>query len=157
MLPSIASSHYENRLLRCALRGGPGSLWNLISHLSLNYLSLVEEGKHALQTLLRLSDYTRTPFSQRMVDGITAVRSRPHFAGLVSSFGMTFVRGTSVELELDEEKFVGGGVYLFAAVMESFFAQYCSLNSFSQLNARVRQRGEVLREWQPRAGHRILM
>lgn len=137
--------------------GGPGSLWNLISHLSLNYLSVVEEGKLALQTLLRLSDYTRTAFSGQLVDGISSVRSQPHFAGLLSEHGLTFVRGTSVEIELDEEKFVGGGVYLFSAVLERFFGLYCSLNSFSQLTARVRQRREVLREWQPRAGQRILM
>ncbi len=137
--------------------GGPGSLWNLISHLSLNYLSLVEEGKLALQTLLRLSDYTRTAFSGQLVDGISSIRSCPHFAGLLSEHGITFVRGTRVELELDEEKFVGGGVYLFSAVLERFFGLYCSLNSFSQLTARVQQRREVLREWQPRAGQRILM
>jgi type VI secretion system protein ImpG len=137
--------------------GGPGSLWNLISHLSLNYLSLVDEGKSALQTLLRLSDYTRTAFSGQLVEGISNVRSKPHFAGLLSEHGMTFVRGTSIELELDEEKFVGGGVYLFSSVLERFFALYCSLNSFSQLTVRVRQRKEVLREWQPRAGQRILM
>ena len=137
--------------------GGPGSLWNLISHLSLNYLSLVEEGKSALQNLLRLSDYTRTAFSSQLVDGISSVHSRPHFAGLLGEYGITFVRGTTVELELDEEKFVGGGVYLFSAVLERFFGLYCSLNSFSQLTARVQQRREVLREWPPRAGRRILI
>ena len=137
--------------------GGPGSLWNLISRLSLNYLSLVDEGTPALRALLRLSDFTNTPSSQRSVEGIVSIRSRPHFAGLQSEQGITFVRGTSVDLELDEEKFVGGGVYLFAAVLERFFALYCSLNSFSQLTARVSQRKEVLREWEPRAGRRILI
>ena len=137
--------------------GGPGSLWNLISHLSLNYLSLVEEGKAALERLLRLSDYARTAFTQQVVDGIISIRSHPHFAGLLSEHGVTFARGTSVEVELDEEKFVGGGVYLFCAILERFFGLYCSLNSFSQLTARVRFRREVLREWPPRAGQRILM
>jgi type VI secretion system protein ImpG len=137
--------------------GGPGSLWNLVSHLSLNYLSIVSEGKAALQTLLRLSDYTCKSSGHAQAEGITAIDSRPHFARLISEQGMAFVRGTSVELELDEEKYVGGGAYLFASVLERFFAQYCSLNSFSQLTARVKQRKEVLHAWQPRAGQRILM
>jgi type VI secretion system protein ImpG len=67
------------------------------------------------------------------------------------------VRGVRVELELDEEKFVGGGVYLFSSVLEHFLAQYVSMNSFSQLAVRTRQRKEMLREWDPRAGNRILL
>jgi len=133
------------------------SLWNLISHLSLNYLSVVEDGKVALQSLLRLCDYSRGEFSRRAVEGIATIHSRPHFAGMISEHGLTFARGTKVDLELDEEQFVGGGAYLFAAVLERFFAQYCSMNSFSQLSLRTRQRREVLREWQPRGGNRILL
>ena len=136
---------------------GAGSLWNLISHLSLNYLSLVQEGKSALQSLLRLCDYSRTVSLQRAREGIRNIESHPHFAGLLSENGLTFVRGTRVDLTLDEEQFVGGGVYLFAAILERFFASYCSLNSFSQLRVRVQQRKELLREWQPRAGQRILL
>jgi type VI secretion system protein ImpG len=52
---------------------------------------------------------------------------------------------------------VGGGVYLFASVLEHFLGHYASLNSFSQLVATTRQRKEVLREWAPRAGQKILM
>jgi type VI secretion system protein ImpG len=136
---------------------GAGSLWNLISHLSLNYLSLVQEGKSALQNLLRLCDYSRTVSSQRALDGIRVIESQPHFSGLLTENGLTFVRGTRVDLTLDEEQFVGGGVYLFAAILERFFGSYCSLNSFSQLRVRVQQRKELLREWQPRAGQRILV
>ena len=36
----------------------------------------------------------------------------------------SYVRGVRVELDLDEEKFVGGGVYLFSSVLEHFLAQY---------------------------------
>jgi type VI secretion system protein ImpG len=137
--------------------GGPGSLWNLLSHLSLNHLSLVNEGRVALQQLLRLTDYSGSAFHSRSIEGITAVASRPHFARLISEHGIAFVRGTAVEMELDEEQFAGGGVYLFASVMERFLAHYCSLNSFSQLTARVKQRKEALREWAPRSGQRILL
>ncbi len=76
---------------------------------------------------------------------------------MVSEDGIAFARGTRVELELDEEQFVGGGVYLFASVIEHFLALYASLNSFSQLVAKTKQRKEVLREWPPRAGRKILM
>jgi type VI secretion system protein ImpG len=92
-----------------------------------------------------------------MIEGITAIQSRPHFARLVSENGISFARGTRVELDLDEEQFVGGGAYLFASVIEQFLALYVSLNSFTQLVATVRQGKEVLREWPPRAGQNILL
>jgi type VI secretion system protein ImpG len=136
---------------------GKMALWHLISHLSLNYLSLVSEGRDSLQQILRLYDFTESPFSQKMIEGITGLHSRPHFARVVSENGIAFARGTRVELELDEEQFVGGGAYLFASVIEQFLALYVSMNSFTQLVATIRQRKEVLREWPPRAGYNILV
>jgi type VI secretion system protein ImpG len=134
------------------------ALWHLISHLSLNYLSLVESGRGALQQILRLYDFTDTPFAEKMIDGIVSVKSQPHFGRVVSENGISFARGTRVELELDEDRFVGGGVYLFASVIEHFLALYVSLNSFTQLVAKTSQRkGEVLRQWPPRAGQKILV
>jgi type VI secretion system protein ImpG len=135
---------------------GSGALWRLISHLSLNYLSLVEEGREALQEMLRLYQ-TTSPNLDQQVDGITAVSSARRFARVIGDHGISYVRGVRVQMELDENKFVGGGVYLFASVLEHFFAQYVSMNSFSQLAVRTSQRKENLREWAPRAGNRILM
>jgi hypothetical protein len=51
--------------------------------------------------------------------------------------------GMRVEMDLDEDRFVGGGVYLFSSVLEHFLAQYVSMNSFSQLAVRTRQRKET--------------
>ncbi|HTM48379.1 MAG TPA: type VI secretion system baseplate subunit TssF [Bryobacteraceae bacterium] len=136
---------------------GKGALWSLISHLSLNYLSLVEGGQQSLQQILRIYNYTGSSFSEKMIQGITGLRCRAHFARVVSENGITFARGTRVQMELDEEQFVGGGVYLFASVLEHFLGSYASLNSFSQLVVSTRQRKEVLREWAPRAGQKILM
>ncbi|MFY9726871.1 MAG: type VI secretion system baseplate subunit TssF [Bryobacteraceae bacterium] len=133
------------------------ALWHLVSHLSLNHLSLVADGRDALQQILRLYDFTDSPFAQKMIEGITDLKSRPHFAPIVAENGVTFARGTRVEMELDEEQFVGSGVYLFASVIEHFLALYATLNSFTQLTARTRQRKEVIREWPPRAGQKILV
>ena len=92
-----------------------------------------------------------------MIEGISGLESKAHFARVVSENGITFARGTRVELELDEEQFVGGGVFLFASVIERFLGEYVSLNSFSQLVARTRQRKDILKEWPPRAGQVILL
>jgi len=136
---------------------GKGVLWRLISHLSLNYLSVVEEGKDALAEILRLYNFGESAFHEKQIAGMLGLKSRRHFARVVSENGIGFVRGRQVEIEFDEEQYVGGGVYLFASVLEHFLGLYASLNSFSQLLARTRQRKEPLRQWPPRAGQAILL
>jgi type VI secretion system protein ImpG len=136
---------------------GKATLWRLVSHLSLNYLSLVDDGREALQEILKLYNFAGSAFSEKQIDGITAVSSSRHFARLFSENGVSFARGTRVEMEFDEEQFTGAGVFLFASTLERFLGEYASLNSFSQLVARTKQRKEVLKEWPPRAGQRILL
>lgn len=136
---------------------GKAMQWRLISHLSLNYLSLVENGKEALQEILKLYNFNDAPSANRVIQGIADVRSAPHFARVISKNGIAFARGTKIDIELDEEQFVGGGAYLFASVIEHFLSMYATLNSFSQLSATTLQRKEPLRQWPPRAGRKILM
>jgi type VI secretion system protein ImpG len=118
---------------------------------------LVSDGKDALQEILRLYDFGNSAYLQKQIAGITQLQSKRHFARIVSENGIAFARGMRVHIEFDEDQFVGGGVYLFAGVLERFLGLYASLNSFSQLVATTRQRKEALREWPPRAGLQILM
>lgn len=136
---------------------GKGVLWRLVSHLSLNYLSLVEEGKDALQEILRLYDVGRTAYTQNVIQSILNVRTKKHFARLVSEQGVCFARGLHIELEIDEDQFTGGGVFLFAAVLDRFLGLTASLNSFTQLKVITPQRKEGLHQWEPRSGRRILL
>ncbi len=136
---------------------GRNALWRLISHLSLNYLSIVEEGRDALQEILRLYNFSDSADLDKQIGGIVGLSSKRHFARINSEGGIAFARGTQVQLEFDEEEYAGGGVFLFAAVLEQFLGLYASLNSFSQLIVRTRQRRGVLKQWPPRAGQVILM
>ncbi|HEY1986674.1 MAG TPA: type VI secretion system baseplate subunit TssF [Terracidiphilus sp.] len=136
---------------------GKSVLWRLVSHLSLNYLSLVNDGKDALQEILRLYDVGRTAYSQNVIQSIVQISSKPHFARLVSEQGVSFARGLRIEMELDEDQFTGGGAFLFATVLERFFGLAASLNSFTQLIVTTRQRKEGLHEWEPRSGRRLLV
>jgi type VI secretion system protein ImpG len=133
------------------------ALWRLISALSLNYLSLLEGGPEALQEILRLYNFTGSAYAEKQVQGLSAVSSKRHFARIISENGVAFARGTLVDLTFDEEQFAGGGVFLFAAVLEYFLGLYAGMNSFSQLVARSHQRKEVIRRWPPRAGHKVLI
>jgi type VI secretion system protein ImpG len=136
---------------------GRSQFWRLISQLSLNYLSLLEGGGEALKEMLRLYNTGDGTAGDRQIEGVVGLRSSPTFARVVSEQGLSFVRGLRVELELDEEQFAGGGAYLFASVLERFLGLYVSINSFSLLVARTRQRKSELREWPPRAGWKALL
>jgi type VI secretion system protein ImpG len=136
---------------------GKPLLWRLISTLSLNHLSLVEDGREALREMLRLHNVGDSTGGERQIQGLVSVRSAPAYARVAADQGIAFARGRRVELELDEEHFPGGGAFLFASVLERFLAQYATMNSFTQLAARSRQRKRVMREWAPRAGWRTLL
>jgi type VI secretion system protein ImpG len=136
---------------------GKPQLWRLISQLSLNYASLVDEGVEGLQELLRLHNTGESAVGETHIQGIRRLAGAPSYARLDSGLGITFARGHRVEIEFDEEHFTGGGVYLLASVLEHFLGLYCSMNSFSILAARTRQRKQPLREWPPRAGWKPLL
>jgi type VI secretion system protein ImpG len=131
--------------------------WRLLSHLSLNYLSICEGGREAFQEILQLYNSSESAQIQQQIAGIADVRSR-RVVGRPASMGWNgFCRGMEVTVEFDEEKYVGNGVFLFASVLERFLGLYSSLNSFSQLVAVSRQREEPLKRWLPRTGDQILL
>jgi type VI secretion system protein ImpG len=134
-----------------------GAYWRLLSHLSLNYLSICEGGREALQEILQLYNFFDSAATQQQISGIADVRSRRVVARPPSMGWNGFCRGLEVTVEFDEEKYVGSGVFLFASVLERFLGLYSSLNSFSQLVAISKQREEPLKRWPPRTGDQILL
>jgi type VI secretion system protein ImpG len=137
--------------------GGQGHFWRLISLLSLNYLSLNEEGRGAMQEILRLHNLTDSAASENQVGSILKMSSAPKFALVNSAYGLIPARGMQVEMEFDEQQFAGSGLYLFAAVIDRFLASYAAMNSFAQLTARSTLRKEALGKWPPRAGTQALL
>lgn len=123
---------------------GNGALWRLVSHLSLNHLTLGRAGLDGLKELLRLYDLPRSSSGKRIVDGLIALDQQPAIAWLPGEPFATFVRGVDMRLQVDREAFVGSGLHLFAQVMERFFGLYVQVNSFAQLTLLCRRTGEVL-------------
>lgn len=136
---------------------GKPQLWRLISQLSLNYMSLVSGGPDALRELFRLNNFSESASAEKQIQGIMDIRSAPCFSRIENEHGLSFARGHRVEVDFDEEQFAGGGVYLFASLLERFLGLYVSMNSFCILAARTAQRKELLREWPPRAGSKTLL
>ena len=135
---------------------GQAQMWRLISLFSLKYVSVVDAGSDGMRELLRLFA-GHAPTGVAQVSGVTGFTGRPVVSRVSTSHGIAFARGHRLELELDEEAFAGSGAFLFASVLERFLGLYASLNSFSQLAVRTRQRKQWLKEWEPRAGWKALI
>ncbi len=135
-------------------------LWRLISHLSLNYHSIVsgtkEDGKVAFREMLRLYSNPVDRSMLKQIEGLQTVEARPVVRRIDTPGAMTFVRGTELSVRLDETAFTGSGIFLFGAVVERFFAKYASINSFTETVICSPQRGEVMR-WPIQTGIRPLL
>jgi type VI secretion system protein ImpG len=131
--------------------------WRLISHLSLNYVSLMdaEEGRGAaaLREMLALYAELGDASTRKQIAGVRSVRSEAAIRPMPSPGPLTFGRGIQVTLECDESGFQGTGVFLLGSVLERFFAKYTSINSFTEMVLRTPQRGEIMR-WPTTSGQR---
>ena len=134
--------------------------WRLISHLNLNYLSLVnsENGSpEALQEILNLYNLDESTVARKQIMGITSIETRKVVRQIGGRIGAGFVRGLETTITFDEEQFVGSGLFLFACVIERFLGLYSSINSFNQMVLRTEQREESVRSFPPRAGEQELL
>jgi type VI secretion system protein ImpG len=134
--------------------------WRLISHLNLNYLSLInsENGTpEALQEILHLYNFNDSSVTRKQILGITGIESKKIVKQIGGHIGAGFVRGLETILTFDEEQFVGSGMFLFASVLERFLALYTSLNSFNQMVLQTEQREGIVKRFPPRAGEQALL
>ena len=134
--------------------------WRLISHLNLNYISLVKSDNgipEALQEILHLYNFDDSSVTRKQILGITGIETRKVVRQIGGRIGAGFVSGLETTLTFDEEQYVGSGMFLFACVLERFLGLYASLNSFNQMVVRTVQREEIVRRFPPRAGEQELL
>jgi type VI secretion system protein ImpG len=130
------------------LADGPVS-WRAISHLSLNYLSLVqttpEEGAAALRDLLDLYAASADHSARRQIEGIRSVRVGRVVRRLRAPGPLAFGRGLEITVNIDELAFEGASAFLLGSVLDRYFARHVSINSFTETVLRSENRGEINR------------
>lgn len=134
--------------------------WRLISHMNLNYLSIVNGEKgvpEALQEILHLYNFNDSTVTRKQILGITGIETKKVVRQIGNRIGAGFVRGLETTLTFDEEQYVGSGMFLFACVIERFLALYSTTNAFNQLTVRSEQREDPIRSFPPRAGEQVLL
>ncbi|NPV05330.1 MAG: type VI secretion system baseplate subunit TssF [Syntrophaceae bacterium] len=132
-------------------------LWRLVSHLSLNYLSLAHPDR--LRALLDLyvfpecRDRSAVLANRKRIAGIEQVEDRPSDR-LVGGLP---VRGREVTFRLRRDHYVStGDLFLFGSVLDVFLGGYASVNSFTSLGIRETMKGETYR-WPARLGNHPLI
>ncbi len=129
--------------------------WRLISHLSLNYASITDAGQgsaaEALRELVGLYAPLGNRVTEKQLEGITSVTSRPIVRRVSDEVLSTAVRGLEITIDFDESFFEGSSIYALGAVLERFFRRYATLNSFTETVLTTQKRGEISR-WRPEKG-----
>ncbi len=139
--------------------------WKLINLLSLNHLSIAddnntEQNTQALKELLQLQLHTQQVSNsvqalhatqQQISQGIQQVQTQSIVHPLLIQGRMTYARGIEITITLKEAAFAGSSAFLFGSVLNHFFTQYVSINSFTQTVIETLERGEIMR-WPIKAG-----
>ncbi|HSK41534.1 MAG TPA: type VI secretion system baseplate subunit TssF [Arenibaculum sp.] len=133
------------------------TLWRLVSNLSVNHLSL-DDGQRSLRALREiLVLYGTGATAGQQVSGMVDLSSRRIVRRVGGEAWRGFCRGTEVTVGFDEDQFVGSNPFLLAAVLDRFLGLYASINSFTQLVIKSRQRDGIWKTWPPRAGERTVL
>jgi type VI secretion system protein ImpG len=134
--------------------------WRMVSHLNLNYLSLLDcderEGAAALRALLQLYGPIGDEAFRRQIDGVRHCRVRRVVRRLPFDGPLTFGSGAQIELACDELAFQGASAFLLTAVLEHLFARHAGINNFTETALRSESRGLVM-QWPPRIGTRPIL
>lgn len=140
-------------------RSGP-VYWRLISYLSLSAFGIDARGGNdsaaGLREVLTLFTDVSSMITERQLQGLKSVSSRPVTRTIRRAGGYHAARGTEITVTFDERAFEGSGIFLIGAVLDRFFAEYASVNSFTQLVVRSDQRG-LVKTWAPRTGQGPLL
>jgi type VI secretion system protein ImpG len=127
-----------------------GTHWRLIAHLALNYSRLTNAGLADFQKMLALYDLPRSAISQRQIKGIVGLEHGSVRAWIKTEPVSSLMPGIRIRMTIDEQAFVGSGVYVFAQVMDRYFALNGQLNCFTQLEIVSQQTGEEILTCPPR-------
>ncbi|MFC5512750.1 type VI secretion system baseplate subunit TssF [Massilia jejuensis] len=137
------------------LAGGEGAHWCLIAHLSLNHAGLTTAGLPDLQKMLALYDLPRSPSARRQIAGIVKLEHGTVRAWLRTRPVSSLMPGVGIRMTVDEDAFVGSSLYVFAQVMDRYFALNSQLNCFTRLAIASSQTGEEILACAPRTAEKL--
>lgn len=109
--------------------------WKLIAHLSLNFFSLIEEGRAVdmLKEILTLYDFKGSLETKQIIESIQKISCKQVTARWASGFRQSFCQGVEIQVTLHASYFAANDLFLFVKILDHFFARFVTLNSFTEL------------------------
>ena len=140
-------------------RRGHGALWRLISHLSLNHLSIAdpEVALSVVKELLALHDHADVSAGRVTAERLSAVEGRQSTARAPAGGHIVFLHGTDIMVEFDDRRLSGSGAFLLGAVLETVFASLAAVNTFSRTGLRLKGERKAWQQWPARTGTRAII
>lgn len=135
------------------------TLWRLISHLSVNHLSLTQgdASLNVLKEMLRLYAGPESIYRHGEIDALQKLSCKSTVRRIGEEAWRGFIPGLEVSLTMNEHELAGSSVFLMSSVLRHFFALQVSINSFVEVVLHsTRRQGEWMR-WHPLPGEQILL
>lgn len=136
---------------------GGNLLWRLISHLSLNLLSVADADN--LRRLLGLYVFPERQergsevVNRRRIEGIEHVVAAPESRMI----GPRVLHGQHILVTCRGDHYAGrGDMYLFGCVLDQFLSDYSGINAYTRLEIVETHTGERY-QWSPRLGRQTLL
>ncbi|WP_286715303.1 type VI secretion system baseplate subunit TssF [Acinetobacter sp. UBA2581] len=108
--------------------------WRIISHLSLNNLSLMKgDSVSHMKELLELYNLPQTKENQLIINSIQAIEFSLGQKLIDHHPFPLFVRGVKVEIQLDTQVFRGTSIYIFAQILNHIFNLKVQMNSYVEM------------------------
>lgn len=136
--------------------GMTDSAWRVVSHLTPNYASLIEDDDGSpvrLHDHLALYGRDDDPVMRRHIDSLIEMRSQSVTRRIGKGQNAAFARGKRVRIKLDDTAFENGQMFLFAAVIDRFLSEFASINSFVETVFESPEQGDFI-HWPLRIGQR---
>lgn len=140
--------------VRPALR--EASRWQLVNHLTLSHFS--EEGAlNKLKETLQLYDFRCSPETKALIDGISNLHITQGTARVQQQGRVAVCYGSEILLEFTQSSYAGSGIYFFANILDVFFAQFATVNSYTRLSVKLKEHEQLYHRWPARCGDKVLL
>ena len=133
--------------------------WQLVSQLSLNYLSFSsdDESLNALKEILLIYAGDHQGSQEEEINSLKKMQCETVMRRFGQDAWRGFVKGTSVTLSIDDGGSPAMGSLLFTAVLAHFFGLYATINSFAELTIKNIRKEGTWKQWPPVAGVQKLL
>jgi type VI secretion system protein ImpG len=154
VIKEVRCLHAPTPSVRPALQ--EASRWQLVNHLTLNHFT-GDDALNRLKETLQLYDFRCTPESKALIDGICGLRISTGTARVSHNGRVAVCSGSEILLEFTQSSYAGSGIYFFANILDVFFAQYATVNSYTRLTVKLKEHEQLYHRWPARSGSKVLL